>query len=403
MAMDRKTSLLLIPLIIAIIAIIGLVAAIVYMNSDIEKLMQEMDQYKRDADRAEEGRAQEQVQRANLAKFVTGNPEVDSSALRSQYLVRRAVNQHLERFLEDRPRREYATLTALYNDVFTDRIRALEKALKADQDAKSWHEQVRAQTEANRKMKERLEVQISELRENVREIEAEKSAAEQRHKAEISRLLAQIEQLRTEKEESDKKHNMEVAALRSEIAEKKRRIKDILKKPPKTLMWCDPDGEILLADNRHGYCWVNLNRRHGIQVGNIFEVFRYIKGGRRKRKGRIEIKKVEDLLSKAAIIETVDPEDDPVVKGDHIISPLFDKEETKEFVFAGELINPIYSKADVKRMIEEMGGKVVSEVSVETDFLVLGKGAEDTEEYTKALDLRIVIMLEKELFKYLGK
>jgi hypothetical protein len=33
----------------------------------------------------------------------------------------------------------------------------------------------------------------------------------------------------------------------------------------------------------------------------------------------------------------------------------------------------------------------------------VGKGAEDTEKYTRALDLGTTIMLEKELFKFLGK
>lgn len=403
MAMDRKTSLLLIPLIIAIIAIIGLIAAIVYMNSDMEKMMEEVELAKREAEKAKDIRASVELEKQKLAKFITGTADADPSVLRQQYLVRRAANEHLTQYLQDSERKEYNYLVELYNRIFTDRVRCLEKSLASDREAEAAQNDLVKEKQSFVDMKEKKETEITSLRQAKREVETAKSNLEQQFKATQARLQAQIEQERTEKQELEKKLNIEIAALRSEISEKRRRIQELIKKKPQTIMWVDPDGEVVLADNKLGHCWVNLGRRDGLRVASVFEVFRYIKGGRRKSKGRIEIKKIQDNLSQAAIIESLDPEDDPIVKGDHIISPFFDKREIKEFVFAGELTNPIYSKQEVIRMIEEMGAKVSRELSVETDFLVVGKGAEETEEYARAIDLGITVLLETELFKYLGK
>jgi hypothetical protein len=407
MAMDRKTSLLLIPLIIAIVAIIGLIAAIVTMNSSLEKEVELKVAAERQAEKDKENRATTELERQKLAMFITGNRDADPSLLRSRYLARSPVTDGIIDFLSEgeRQQREWKYLTELYDRVFSERIQCLQKAKESDREAEAAQEDLRKQVELNRDIKEKKEAELVTIRAEKRQVETDLSNLQQQFKAMQARMQAQIEQLRTEMQEAEKKNNIEVAALRSEISEKKRRIQELIKKEPQTMMWVDPDGEIVLADNKLGNCWVDLGRRDGLRVGSVFEVFRYIKGGRRKEKGRIEIKKIENDLSQAAIIESLDPEDDPIVKGDHIISPFFDKHEVKEFVFAGELVNPLYSKQEVVKMIEEMGGKVAppGQLSVETDFLIAGKGAEETEEYARAIDLGITVLREEELFKYLGK
>jgi hypothetical protein len=404
MAMDRKTSLLLIPLIIAIITVIGLIAAIVYLNSDLEKEREFTIEADRKAARANDSRVEVELEKTKLAKFITGNPDADAGVLRSHYLTRRKDNERIIEFLgPDSARADYNYLLELYNRVFTERIRCLEKAIAAEHEEIAIREDREKQLDVFKELKQKKEVEINRLRNDKRLVETQVSNLRQQLKATQARWRAEVEQVRTEKQELEKKRNIEIAALRSEISEKRRRILELIKKKPKTMMWIDPDGEILLADNKLGHCWIDLGRRDGLRVASVFEVFRYIKGGRRKAKGRIEIKRIQDNLSQAAIIESLDPEDDPIVKGDHIISPFFDKHEVKIFVFAGELTNPIYSKAQVVNMIVEMGATVARELTVETDFLVAGKGAEETEEYAKAIDLGITVLREEELFKYLGK
>ena len=215
MAMDRKTSLLLIPLIIAIIVIIGLIAAIVYMNSDMEKMTEQVQLKEREAERAKDIRASVELEKAKLAKFITGTADADPSVLRQQYLVRRAANEHLQIYLKDSERREYNYLTELYNRIFTDRVRCLEKSLSAERESDAAKTDLEKQLSINKDIKEKKEVEITRLRVEKRDVETAKSNLEQQFKATQARLQAQIEQERTEKQELEKKLNIEVAALRS--------------------------------------------------------------------------------------------------------------------------------------------------------------------------------------------
>jgi NAD-dependent DNA ligase len=223
-----------------------------------------------------------------------------------------------------------------------------------------------------------------------------KEAAENR-----TQYIFENQRLKQLIEEQKKAHNEEIAKLESHIAEREARIRDLTKKDAKTLASLEPDGEIILAESELGAAWIDLGRVNNIRKGLRFKVFRYIKGGRPKEKGTIEVKNVNDNHSYCAIIETKDPRD-PIVKGDYYISPLFDKNEKKIFVFAGELVNLRYSRQELKKKIEEAGAAVELTVSIHTDFLIAGKNAEADEAFTKALQFGVIIMREKDLFEYLG-
>jgi NAD-dependent DNA ligase len=210
-------------------------------------------------------------------------------------------------------------------------------------------------------------------------------------------------QLKTTQAELDEWMEQERAVKQElEFAEKRRRI-DPPPERPKTIKWCDPDGEITFTGKKQDICQVNLGREDGVKTGFIFEVFKYVKGGRRKSKGRIEIVKIENTCSQAAIIETINLADDPIVKGDHIISPFFDKHEVKKFLFVGELTNPVYSKKQITKLITETGAEVYRELSVYLDFIIAGKGAKETEDYKQAVNLGLTILSEREVIKYLIK
>jgi NAD-dependent DNA ligase len=150
-----------------------------------------------------------------------------------------------------------------------------------------------------------------------------------------------------------------------------------------------------------------------------FQVFRYIKGGRKRLKGKIIVKAVEADMAKVTIVEGArlkDPvtkkilvlplRDDPIVKGDLIRTPLFDRNEQQVFVFLGDKpTNTIYKKKELERKIEEAGGKVDKEVSIATDFVILLGGAEDEERdpIDKAGQFGCIFMRESELLEYLSR
>lgn len=62
---------------------------------------------------------------------------------------------------------------------------------------------------------------------------------------------------------------------------------------------------------------------------------------------------------------------DPILKGDKILNPFYDREKVLRFAFAGDPVR--YSPDVIKNTILEYGGEVHDEVRPTTDYLVFGK------------------------------
>jgi DNA ligase (NAD+) len=69
------------------------------------------------------------------------------------------------------------------------------------------------------------------------------------------------------------------------------------------------------------------------------------------------------------------------------------------FVFAGSLER--WTRDEVKRLVEQMGGRATSGVSGETDYVVAGPGAGLKSDEAKARD--VPIMSEEEFVEFIEK
>jgi NAD-dependent DNA ligase len=160
-----------------------------------------------------------------------------------------------------------------------------------------------------------------------------------------------------------------------------------------------PDGEIIHVDQKLQTAYIDLGLSTGVLKGIPFQVFRYGKGGAKEYKGKVVVKNVEDTISMVGIIETNNPLD-PIVAGDKIINPVYDRNKVRYFVIAGRLGK--YSLEQASRLVEKLGGKIEKEISARTDFVVLGDGFKKDTVYQTATDRGIETMLESEFLSYLG-
>lgn len=62
---------------------------------------------------------------------------------------------------------------------------------------------------------------------------------------------------------------------------------------------------------------------------------------------------------------------DPVLKGDKITNPFFDRERVLRFAFSGDPVR--YSQDVIKNTVLEHGGEIHDEVRPTTDYLVIGR------------------------------
>ena len=160
-----------------------------------------------------------------------------------------------------------------------------------------------------------------------------------------------------------------------------------------------PDGQIIYVDQKSQTAYIDLGVSTGILKGIPFQVFRYGKGGVKDYKGKVVVKQVQDNISIVGIVETTNPLD-PIITGDKIINPVYEKDKVRYFVIAGRLEK--YSLEQARRLVERLGGKIESEVSAKTDFVVLGEGFKKDPAYQIALDRGIETMLESEFLGYIG-
>lgn len=170
----------------------------------------------------------------------------------------------------------------------------------------------------------------------------------------------------------------------------------------RTFAEVDPDGEVERVADEQGLAWINRGRHHRLRAGTRFEVFQYIKGGRKLHKGSVEVASVNDRYAMVRILNTAD-DLNPITAGDKITSPFYDAGDVPTFVIAGEeLANSRYSLEDVRKQIAAFGGKVEDKVTTTTSYLVAIKGYEDSEEYKEARKLGITVMREGELYQFIG-
>lgn len=314
----------------------------------------------------------------------------------------------------DYVRKEVVSLEDVWN-ACVERIESLQKEIKQKRDAltnaKTRYEKIRQQ--ANMEI-EQLETALAEKRNELEE--TRKSNEIKVEKAEQERNLAQenkikeknnlAEALRQERSQKQK-HELEKENLKERVRELQAEaagqtgIEKWFQSVSKTeKVQENPDGEILYVSDRMEIAYIDLGRPEGVLKGMTFQVFEYGKGGQKKNKGKIIVKEVQDNMSKVGIVEVDDPLV-PIKKGDKIINPVYDRNKVKYFVIAGKLSQK-YSLEQVRRMVKQIGGTIEDEITAKSDIVVLGEDFKKDPVYQRAVERGIETMLESEFLGYLG-
>ena len=227
----------------------------------------------------------------------------------------------------------------------------------------------------------------------------------------IGSLTKKLAETRTQLQEKDN----ELLKTQAELGQTEKRmnhylgvIESIKPQPMKEVKAFKPDGEIVSADPASGIIIINLGSDDHVYPGLTFAV--YNKNAPippdGKGKAELEVFSVEKRISLARIKpESVDPKQS-IIAQDPIANLIWDADAVNTFVISGDFDIEGDGKRDadgiekVRQMINSWGGQVSDEVTIKTDFIVLGTapfvpskpGIEDidldptaTEKYEKAL------------------
>ena len=138
------------------------------------------------------------------------------------------------------------------------------------------------------------------------------------------------------------------------------------------------DGKILRVMPEEDICYINLGSKDNVTAGLSFTVYPS-SGVTRDGMGKatIRITNVSETISECRLVWK--GKEDPVVDGDLVANIAFDPMRTYTFVVIGNFDlhgtgqSSIEGTEEAKMLLKQFGGKVVDEVDINTDFVVVGQ------------------------------
>jgi len=208
-----------------------------------------------------------------------------------------------------------------------------------------------------------------------------------KHRADVEKLSREVEALK-------RKHRQEIKVLDDVIDERESRVAELIDRTDTDKTTLHSDGVILQATATAGFVVIDRGLDDNLRRGTVFKVFNR-RGGDNYIKGEIEVWQVKRRTSVCRVLDEADA-NDPLIPGDHIFNAIYNPDEQKIFVIVGEF--QTYSHGELQRFIEDVGGRVDDELSIDTHYLVAGENSDEALE--KASRLGVIILNEDKLIEF---
>ncbi len=236
----------------------------------------------------------------------------------------------------------------------------------------------------------------------------------------ISDLRKDIEAEKRDIRRAERDNQRALSSLKTALSFKADSIRVLIERELTTIADLEPQGRIDHSDLVLGKVWIDLGSRHGLRLGQRFEVFAFARGGRRHIKGLIEVQRMDESQAQCIIIpgvrmrdyetgqwHTLPEEYEPIVQGDLVRTPFYSPSRRPVFVFVGEdFKNPLYRTATdgidkIDRMIRRAGGILENQVSARTDFVITRLKPENDDGYQRAAQFGITFIDEDDIYKFI--
>jgi len=166
-----------------------------------------------------------------------------------------------------------------------------------------------------------------------------------------------------------------------------------------------PDGNVVRVDPTDDIVWIDVGAKKLLRLGTRFKVYETGKGGVKIPKGFIRVIRLYPDKAECRIDQHGEGEID---SGDWIYNPYYDPEKATHFVFLGELPGS-WDRTTVEELLKSRGAVIDEQVTVFTDFLVMGVQEDEEEgevltdspDYKRAVELGVQILRAPDLTPYL--
>jgi len=149
--------------------------------------------------------------------------------------------------------------------------------------------------------------------------------------------------------------------------------------PDRGVLAHQSDAKVILVDGKAQVVHLNIGSNEHVYPGLTFTVYDRGASVPKDGKGKAEIQvfNVSKTYSAARIVK---PDlNNPILQGDVVANLIWDADRTNVFVVAGDFDVDNDGQLDtdgvdkIERLVKKWGGEMADSVSVDTDFLVLGK------------------------------
>ena len=227
--------------------------------------------------------------------------------------------------------------------------------------------------------KNKLQQLVDKIQADYAELQA---SLEQSTEQQIDTVRKQLEQANANLKSLNDKLLLTQAELKMTEDMMKRaqeEVMDIMPPPNNEVMARRADGKIILIDEQAQVVHLNIGSKQHIYRGLTFTV--YDRSGSIPKDGQgkaeIEVFDVADTYSAARITQSETKK--PILLGDIVANLIWNSDKTNVFVVAGDFDLDNDGNIDqnaigkITTLIEKWGGKVTDTISIDTDFLLLGK------------------------------
>jgi len=200
---------------------------------------------------------------------------------------------------------------------------------------------------------------------------------------------ARLEEIKKTFEQTGAELRTQIAAVGKDLETRTRerdlaivQYRELLKKlDPRTIdteqVVYRPDGKVVSVASAEGMVYLDIGAKDRVTEGLQFSVYPYTgipQSG--KGKGVVEVINVSPNVCEARIIQQ--EKDSPITAGDMVANLVFDSLRSYNLLVEGNFdlnntgeATPVGNKA-IKELIRRYGGNLVKDLSIETDFVVLG-------------------------------
>jgi hypothetical protein len=225
--------------------------------------------------------------------------------------------------------------------------------------------------------------------------EEERQYATERDNDERRRQMREdIEKMSQVIEGKKKENRKQNAALDARVAELEARVRQLTQEQDLASREFKSDGQIIASESANGFVVINRGHEQNLRNGTKFVVFNK-RGGKTINKGTVQVISVDEKIATARVIEEAD-KNDPLIVGDHLHNPVYDPDKIKHFAIRGDFLR--YSKDELAEFIKDSGGVVDPSITISTDYLVAGTGAQKS--LDQASKLGVSILSEDQLLDF---